>query len=85
MVRESSINFLVDGIVNSKQEIYSAATSYYLLVSQDGCQTTWHQDFTSTSVMYTVLSGQKTFFVIAPTSHNLKLFEEFNEKETDQR
>ena len=36
----------VDASINmSRTEPFASGTSYYLLLSQDGCQTFWHQDF----------------------------------------
>ena len=83
MIQQTSINHLVDEIIGDKSEPFSSATSYYLLVSNDGCQTTWHQDFSATSVMYTVLTGEKIFFLLAPIKANLDLFEQYTSQETD--
>ena len=71
MIKTSSVNHLVDQLVSKSAEPFSVATSYYLLISNDGCQTTWHTDFSSTSVFYTVLTGSKTFFLVAPTEDNM--------------
>ena len=86
-VTSSSINHLVDGLVKRKnlQEPYSHATSYYLLISQHGCQTTWHQDFSGTSVLYFILIGEKTFFLVAPTEKNKELFKKWEEQDSDER
>ena len=51
--------------------------SNFLLISQDGAVTMFHQDFSSTSVLYILLKGCKTFFLIAPTSINQDLFNQF--------
>ena len=40
--------------------------SNFLLISQDAAVTMFHQDFSSTSVLYILLKGCKTFFLIAP-------------------
>ena len=82
VVTSSSINHLVDGLVKRKnlQEPYSHATSDYLLISQHGCQTTWHQDFSGTSVLYFLLIGEKTFFLVAPTEKNKELFKKWEEQ-----
>ena len=74
-VTNSSINHLVDDLVKQPGEPFSHSTSYYLLISQDGCQTTWHQDFSATSVLYFLLTGEKTFFLVAPTEKNCELFD----------
>ena len=52
IIQQSSINHFVDEIIGNRSEPLSCATSFYLLVSNDGCQTTWHQDFSATSVIY---------------------------------
>ena len=64
MIQQTSINHFVDEIIGDRSEQTSCATSYYLLVSNDGFQTTWHQQFSATSVMYTVLTGEKLVGVI---------------------
>ena len=51
--------------------------SNFLLISQDGAVTMFHQDFSSTSVLYILLKGCKTFFLTAPTSINQDLFNQF--------
>ena len=86
VVTRSSINHLVDGLVKRKnlQEPYSHATSYYLLISQHGCQTTWHQDFSGTSVLYVLLIGEKTFFLVAPTEKNKELVKKWEEQDSDE-
>ena len=83
MIQQTSINHFVDEILGDRSEPFSCATSYYLLVSNDGCQTTWHQDFSATSVMYTVLTGEKIFFLVAPTQSNIELFNQYTSQETD--
>jgi len=83
MIKKSSVNHLVDALVSKSEEPFSVATSYYLLVSNDGCQTTWHTDFSSTSVFYTVLTGSKTFFLVAPTDNNMELFNTWSKQERD--
>ena len=84
-VTNSSINHLVDDLVKQPGEPFSHSTSYYLLISQDGCQTTWHQDFSATSVLYFLLTGEKTFFLVAPTEKNCELFDKWNDQDSDQR
>ena len=83
MIKKSSVNYLVDELVSKSEEPFSIATSYYLLVSNDGCQTTWHTDFSSTYVVYTVLTGSKTFFLVAPTDNNMELFNTWSKQERD--
>ena len=83
MIKKSSVNNLVDELVSKSAEPFSVATSYYLLIFNDGCQTTWHTDFSSTSVFYTVLTGSKTFFLVAPTENNMELFNAWSKQERD--
>ena len=83
MIKKSSVNHLVDELVSKSEEPFSVATSYYLLISNHGCQTTWHTDFSSTSVFYTVLTGSKTFFLVAPTENNMELFNTGSQQERD--
>ena len=67
MVKRTSVAHFVDASINmSRTEPFASGTSYYLLLSQDKCQTFWHQDFSATSVLYTVLTSEKIFFLIAP-------------------
>ncbi|XP_070573152.1 LOW QUALITY PROTEIN: lysine-specific demethylase 2B-like [Ptychodera flava] len=47
----------------------------YCLMSVAGCYTDFHIDFGGTSVWYHVLHGQKVFWLIPPTDHNLELYE----------
>ena len=83
MIQQTSINHFVVEILGDRSESFSCATSYYLLVSNDGCQTTRRQDFSATSVMYTVLTGEKIFFLVAPTQCNIELFNQYTSQETD--
>jgi hypothetical protein len=50
--------------------------SHYLLTSQRGAQTNFHQDFTSTAVAYTVIGtrGGKGFHLVRPTAKNQLLY-----------
>lgn len=52
--------------------------SNYCLMSQADCYTQFHRDFTSTSVFYHMLEGEKDFYLIIPTDHNLTLFERYD-------
>ena len=52
-------------------------------MSNNDCHTTWRQDFLGTSVMYTVLTGEKMCFLVAPTQSNFELFNQYNSQETD--
>ena len=76
MVADNSINHLADRkIGKSRTEPYSCFISYYVLVTQDSAHKTWHQDYSSTSVFYTVLTGEKIFFLVKPSKTNLSIFE----------
>lgn len=50
---------------------------YYCLTSAGGSYTDFHIDFGGTSVWYHVLSGEKCFRLIAPTTENLARYEEW--------
>ena len=56
---------------------FTSEISDYLLMSEVGAQTKWHQDFTGTSVFYILTKSQKHFFVVEPTEENQILFEEW--------
>ena len=84
MVTDMSMSHFVDQSAHLSNEPYSSSTCYYLLISQDGCQTTWHQDFSATSVFYTVLRGEKIFFVVKPTVRNERLFQRWSDSESDE-
>lgn len=49
----------------------------YCLMSVKGCYTDFHIDFGGTSVWYHILKGQKVFWLIPPTEHNLQLYEQW--------
>ena len=85
MIQQTSINHFVDEIIGDRSEPFSCATSYYLLVSNDGCQITWHQDISATSVMDTVLTVEKIFFLMAPTQSNIELFNQYTSQEPRDR
>ena len=66
--------------MSSKNQLafdFTSGISDYLLMSEAGAQTNWHQDFTGTSVFYNLAKGQKHFFVVEPNEENQKLFEEW--------
>ena len=57
MRSQNSINHLTDELIHQPiSEPYSCSTSYYTLVTQDSAHTTWHQDYSASSVFYTVLA-----------------------------
>lgn len=49
-----------------------------ILLSESGCQTDFHCDMSGTAVMYIMLKGTKTFFLIPPTHTNINLMEEWD-------
>lgn len=49
----------------------------YLLISSTGALTLTHQDFSCTSVIYSLEKGCKTFYVAPPTPNNQHLFNAF--------
>ena len=55
--------------------------SKYALCSEMDCQTNFHQDFSATSVMYVLLFGKKTFFVISPSTNNVEQLKKWDESE----
>lgn len=84
MVTKNSINHLADKVLKqSETEPYSCSTGYYALVTQDSAHTTWHQDYSATSVFYTVVTGEKIFFIVKPTKKNLQIFENWSNAEND--
>ena len=84
MISQNSINHLTDELIHqSINEPYSCSTSYYTLVTQDSAHTTWHRDYLATSVFYTVLAGEKIFFLVKPTKKNLTMFEKWSNAESD--
>ena len=50
-------------------------------MSQDGCFTTWHTDFSGTSVCYILLKGVKIFYICRPSEQNLRIFDAYLERE----
>ena len=61
------------------EDTYDAAdkVGHYLLVSQPGALTLWHQDFSGTSVFYFLLKGCKIFYIVKPSENNLRLWHGF--------
>ncbi|KAL3126171.1 hypothetical protein niasHT_005429 [Heterodera trifolii] len=49
----------------------------YCLMSVANCFTDFHIDFGGTSVWYHILRGEKIFWMIEPTKHNLNFYEEW--------
>lgn len=49
-------------------------------MSQDGALTFFHSDHTGTSVFYVLLKGTKIFYLVAPTPHNLALWNDHDQK-----
>ncbi|GAA6217066.1 lysine-specific demethylase 2B-like isoform X2 [Lates japonicus] len=49
----------------------------YCLMSVKGCYTDFHIDFGGTSVWYHVFKGQKVFWLVPPSTHNLALYEDW--------
>lgn len=57
----------------------TTGVSSYLLLGQRGSVTDFHQDFSGTSVFYLVLRGQKEFFVVRPSDHNIAVFQQWSQ------
>jgi hypothetical protein len=49
----------------------------YCLMSVENSYTDFHVDFGGTSVWYHVLKGKKVFYLIPPTTENLKIYEQW--------
>lgn len=49
----------------------------YCLMSVAGCYTDFHVDFGGSSVWYHLIKGSKVFWLIPPTEHNLKAYEQW--------
>uniref|UniRef100_A0AAY4ARZ6 [histone H3]-dimethyl-L-lysine(36) demethylase n=1 Tax=Denticeps clupeoides TaxID=299321 RepID=A0AAY4ARZ6_9TELE len=49
----------------------------YCLMSVKGCYTDFHIDFGGTSVWYHVFKGEKVFWLVPPTPHNLAVYEDW--------
>jgi hypothetical protein len=58
--------------------------SKYALMSEAGCQTNFHQDFSGTSVMYVLLFGRKSFFVVSPSQNNCERLKKWDESATKE-
>ncbi|CAL2048405.1 unnamed protein product [Caenorhabditis brenneri] len=55
----------------------------YILITQAGAFTDFHQDFGGTSVWFHMLRGRKTFFLVEPTEENIKKFEKSQKHATE--
>ena len=56
---------------------FTSGISNYLLMTEGGAQTNWHQDFTAASVSYVVVKGTKQFIVVEPTERHQNLFDKW--------
>ena len=80
LVTDISFGHCMKASLSPKNQLafdFTSGISDYLLMSEAGAQTNWHQDFTGTSVFYILAKGQKHFFVVEPTEEHQKLFEEW--------
>lgn len=66
---------LQDDATNDMSKMFYPKVQKYCLMSIAGCYTDFHVDLGGTSVWYHLLRGQKIFWLIPPTSANLKAFE----------
>ncbi|KAL1123648.1 hypothetical protein AAG570_002724 [Ranatra chinensis] len=62
---------------NAIDEMMYPKVQKYCLMSVKGCYTDFHIDFGGTSVWYHILRGSKVFWLIPPTEHNIKLYEQW--------
>ena len=60
-----------------QQYDFTAGISNYLLLTEAGAQTNWHQDFTGTSVFYVVVKGRKDFYILENNELNQNLFDKW--------
>ena len=58
-------------------DVLAGKESSYLLVSASGTVTHFHQDHSGTSVVYFLMKGCKTFYLISPTAKNVALFKAY--------
>ncbi|PRT54701.1 JmjC domain-containing histone demethylation protein 1 [Wickerhamiella sorbophila] len=72
---------LVDKIWPVSETKKRPKVKYYCLMGTAGCFTDFHVDFGGTSVFYHVVSGQKSFAFIEPTSDNLLIYEKWCKSE----
>jgi F-box/leucine-rich repeat protein 10/11 len=73
MVLSMSLGHMLSSMSGPRRS-FTDGNTHYLLLSEDGCQTDWHTDFTGTAVFYVVLMGRKHFFLVQPTPHNILAF-----------
>ena len=71
-VKNVSLNELMGGGMGDCYRADKEAS--YLLISEEGALTGFHQDFSSTSVVYVLLKGCKTFYLVRPSRNNQKMF-----------
>ncbi len=64
---------------------FTTDTEHYLLVSEAGSVTVWHQDYTGSAVRYEVVHGRKIFLMVPPTFHNITKFHEWEEKSDEYK
>ena len=64
-----------DDSTNDMSKMFYPKIQKYCLMSIEGCYTDFHVDLGGTSVWYHLLRGQKIFWLIPPTTTNLKAFE----------
>ncbi|BES92321.1 jmjC domain-containing histone demethylation protein [Nesidiocoris tenuis] len=62
---------------NVIDEMFYPKVQKYCLMSVKGCYTDFHIDFGGSSVWYHILRGAKVFWLIPPTEHNIKLYEQW--------
>lgn len=62
---------------NAIDDMFYPKVQKYCLMSVKGCYTDFHIDFGGSSVWYHILRGSKVFWLIPPTEHNIKLYEQW--------
>ncbi|CAJ0585899.1 unnamed protein product, partial [Mesorhabditis spiculigera] len=74
-LRGQSVSFDKKGLYRTHHSF--PKIGYYCLMSPNKSYTDFHIDFGGTSVWYHVLKGEKIFFIVEPTEHNITLYEEY--------
>ncbi len=62
---------------------FTSSSERFLLMSEAGSVTDWHQDFTGTCVRYEIVHGQKVFSLVLNSANNLAKFLEWQDSPDD--
>ena len=83
VVKELSLNEIYGKAMH--EECRADREANYLLVSEGGATTFFHQDMTYTAVFYFLVKGSKTFYLIRPTPKNQAAFNTFLKDDRQSR